>query len=70
MPSPISWDTEHPVTGPTMDKDLEPDPGAVSRRKTGFNWKSCLIESIIAIVVFDVLAWIVTWYFILPRLKR
>ncbi len=53
-----------------MHKDLEHDPRAASRRKTGFNWKSCLIESIIAIVVFDVLAWIVTWYFILPRLKR
>jgi len=53
-----------------MDKDLERDPRAASQRKSGFNWKSCLIESIIAIVVFDVLAWIVTWYFILPRLKR
>ena len=61
---------DHPMIGLTMDKDLEHDPRAASRRKTGFNWKSCLIESIIAIIVFDILAWIVTWYFILPRLKR
>jgi len=53
-----------------MADDVERDPNPKSPRKKGFNWKSCLLESIIAIVLFDVIAWIVTWYFILPRLKR
>ena len=56
--------------GPTMADDVERDPNPTSPRKKGFNWKRFLLESIIAIVLFDVIAWIVTWYFILPRLKR
>jgi len=53
-----------------MADDVERDPNPESPRKKGINWKSCLIESIIAIVLFDVIAGIVTWYFILPRLKH
>jgi hypothetical protein len=45
-----------------------PDPAAP--RKKGFNWKGFLIESAIAIALFDVIAWLVTVYFILPRLRR
>jgi hypothetical protein len=39
-------------------------------RKKGFDWAGFLIESAIAIVVFNIIAGIVTWYFILPRLKH
>ncbi len=53
-----------------MVEDIEHDPSPASQRKKGFNLKGCLIESVIAIVLFDVIAWLVTWYFILPRLKR
>jgi hypothetical protein len=53
-----------------MAEDVKRDPNPESPRKKGFNWRSFLIESIIAIVIFDVIAAIVTWYFILPRLKR
>jgi hypothetical protein len=53
-----------------MADDVERDPTPESPSKQGFNWKSCLIETAIAIAIFDVIAGIVTWYFILPRLKR
>jgi len=38
--------------------------------KRGFNWAGFLIESAIAIAIFNIVAAIVTWYFILPRLKH
>lgn len=40
------------------------------RPKKGFNWAGFLIESAIAIAIFNIVAAIVTWYFILPRLKH
>jgi hypothetical protein len=41
-----------------------------SAPKKGFNWKGFLIESAIAIAIFNIIAGFVTWYFILPRLKH
>jgi hypothetical protein len=35
-----------------------------------FNWKDLLIKLAIAIAVFNVIAALVTWYFVLPVLKR
>jgi hypothetical protein len=52
---------------------VNPAPSASAGKKPprrGFNWAGFLIESAIAIVVFNVIAAVVTWYFILPRLKH
>ena len=46
----------------------DPKPGASGRK--GFDWKGCLIESLIVFTVFNIIAAIVTWYFIMPRLNR
>lgn len=53
-----------------MAKYPKHDPKTVATGKKGFNWKRFLIEAGIAIVIFDVIAWIVAYYFILPSLKR
>jgi hypothetical protein len=37
--------------------------------RKGFNWRGCLIESAIAIVVFNIIA-AVAWYLILRHLNR
>ncbi len=34
-----------------------------------FNWRGCLIESAIAIAIFNIVA-ALAWYFILKRLNR
>jgi len=51
----------------TRDETTRP---AKAPRKRGFNWAGFLIESAIAIAIFNIVAGIVTWYFILPRLKH
>ncbi len=55
---------------PTLARDVGHNRSPASQRQKGFNWKSCLIESLIAIGILNVIAWIVMWYFILPRLNR
>jgi len=64
------------MTGRQMS-DNRPSPasgraekGRAAPRKKGFNWAAFLIESAIAITVFNIIAGIATWYFILPRLKH
>jgi len=51
-----------------MVKNVERNPAAPPIQ--GFNWKSFLIKSAIAIVIFNVIAALVTCYFVLPGLKR
>lgn len=56
-----------------MSDSLTPNPSPASGRREkrkGFNWAGFLIESAIAILVFNIIAAIVAWYFILPRLKH
>ncbi|MGO8856707.1 MAG: hypothetical protein ACLPTF_15025 [Steroidobacteraceae bacterium] len=48
-----------------MANRVERDPHPPSRKKD-FDWKRFLIRSAIAIAIFNVIAGIVTWYFILP----
>lgn len=40
------------------------------RPKPSFNWPKFLIESAIAIVIFNIIAGIVTYYYLIPRLKH
>jgi hypothetical protein len=51
-----------------MANDVERKPAAP--REQGFNWKGFLIRSAIAIALFNVIAGLVTCYFVLPGLKR
>ena len=51
-----------------MAKNVERKPAAPANK--GFNWKDILIKWAIAIAVFNVIAALVTWYFVLPDLKR
>jgi hypothetical protein len=51
-----------------MANDVERRPAAPTQK--GFNWKDFLIKSAIAIAIFNVIAVLVTCYFVLPGLKR
>jgi hypothetical protein len=51
-----------------MANNVERKPAAPTNK--GSNWKELLIKSAIAIAVFNVIAALVTWYFILPGLNR
>jgi hypothetical protein len=51
-----------------MANDVERKPAAPLKK--GFDWKSFLIKSAIAIAIFNITAALVTCYFVLPGLKR
>jgi hypothetical protein len=51
-----------------MTNKVERKPAAPPNK--GFNWKDFLIKSAIAIAIFNVIAALVTCYFVLPGLKR
>ncbi|MGO9037962.1 MAG: hypothetical protein ACLPX1_16125 [Steroidobacteraceae bacterium] len=51
-----------------MARDVERKPAAP--QNGGFDWKGFLIRSAIAIALFNVIAGLVTYYFVLPGLKR
>jgi hypothetical protein len=51
-----------------MANNVERKPAAPPNKD--FNWKDMLIKLAIAIAVFNVIAALVTWYFVLPGLKR
>ncbi len=53
-----------------MDEARPQGSNSAQAGKRKFNWARFLIESAIAIAVFNIIAGIVTWYFILPRLKH
>ena len=40
------------------------------RRRSTMKWLRFWIEVLIAMVIFNIIAAIATWYFILPRLKH
>jgi hypothetical protein len=61
--------TPEPSPRPSAGKRREKEKVQTPRKK-GFNWAGFLIESAIAIVVFNIIAAIVTWVFILPRLRH
>jgi hypothetical protein len=51
-----------------MVKNVGRKPAAPHHK--GFNWKDFLIKSAITIALFNVIAGLVTCYFVLPSLKR
>jgi len=51
-----------------MADDVKRKPAAPARQ--GLNWKGLLIKSAIAIALFNVLAGLVTCYFVMPKLQR
>lgn len=45
-------------------------PDQQARNRKAVNWLRFWIEVLIAIVAFNVIAAIITWLFVLPRLKH
>ncbi len=56
------------LIGCAMADDVKRKPAAPARQ--GLNWKGLLIKSAIAIALFNVLAGLVTCYFVMPKLQR
>ena len=53
-----------------MSRPQDPRATQAPRPKKAFNWPKFLIESAIAIVVFNIIAGFIAYYFIIPRLKH
>lgn len=45
-----------------------PDRAAPAHSAGGFDWKRFIVRSLVLIALFNVAAFLVTWYYILPRL--
>jgi len=52
---------------PTQNPGVKPTGGTAAQRK-GINWFRFWMQMLVAVLVFNIIAGLVTWFFIFPKL--
>ncbi|HXW65248.1 MAG TPA: hypothetical protein VEK74_09205 [Burkholderiaceae bacterium] len=55
------------MSTPTQNPNVKPTQGAAGQRK-GINWFRFWMQMLVAVLVFNIIAGLVTWFFIFPKL--
>ena len=55
------------MSAPSQNPDVKPTRGTATPRK-GINWFRFWMQMLVAVLVFNILAGLVTWFFIFPKL--